>query len=209
VRRAFEGRWAPGTPFSWAYVLSAEYLSADIALRDGHRLERRSLFLFSRENVLRRLSLQMIRRRWWTILTMAVVALNTSCLFLEDPLSGRRPSLDAVYLVCACLFAAEAAISVVAYGLVLGRGAYLRRSWANVLDLALVALSLADVVAARGGGGGGGGNLTALRALRALRPLRTMSLLGGLRDATELLLHALPRCARIHSAGPSEGGGIL
>ncbi len=61
---------------------------------------------------------------------MGFIGVNTACLFFEDPLHNsreQRRTLDNLYTACNAFFLVEAAANVVAYGLVLGPGTYLRR----------------------------------------------------------------------------------
>ena len=91
--------------------------------------------------------------------------------------------LETTSLVLSYLFIGEMLIKIFALGFISHPRAYLRDSW-NVLDFALVLMSIVDMVSTSaecGGSSGGGGKATrAIRALRALRPLRAMrrALLG-------------------------------
>ncbi|KAF6257951.1 Ion transport protein-domain-containing protein [Scenedesmus sp. NREL 46B-D3] len=64
-------------------------------------------------------------------------------------------------------------LKVLAMGLVLAPGTYLRSGW-NILDGAVVAMGYVDVLMS-------GSSVTALRAVRVLRPLRTITHIKGLR----------------------------
>eukprot|EP00662_Eupelagonemidae_sp_cell21_P022541 gene22541-65203_t len=67
------------------------------------------------------------------------------------------------------LFLLEAVVKLVARGLVMHRGAYLRSAW-NVLDFGIVVSSVVSSVADVANVGAGA-NMSALRCLRVARPL--------------------------------------
>ena len=91
--------------------------------------------------------------------------------------------LETTSLFLSYLFIGEMLIKIFALGFAGHPRAYLRDPW-NVLDFALVLMSIVDMVSSSsdcGGSSGGGGKAArAIRALRALRPLRAMrrALLG-------------------------------
>ena len=173
TRLAFGARWVPGRPFSWAYILSPEYLASRVELDSGVALEQRSLLLFDLTSTFRRVCLQVSRSKGWSAFTMGFISANSICLFVEDPFytpPDQRAALDGVYAACTAVFMLETVINCVAYGVILGPGTYLRRRWSNSVDLIIVVLGVIDLLDI-----GGSANLTAVRGIRTLRPLRALS----------------------------------
>lgn len=90
-----------------------------------------------------------------------------------DPQSVEREFLTIANYVFTTVFAFEMAVKVIANGLLYGRKAYLRSGW-NIMDAALVAVSLFDlllsIIAQKSPRIFG--ILRVFRLLRSLRPLR-------------------------------------
>lgn len=82
-------------------------------------------------------------------------------------------------------YGCEATLKIIAMGLFLNKGSYLRDSW-NVMDFTIVLTSFISAFS-----GGGGGSLASLRALRILRPLRTISTIKALKDILVTLFSAI------------------
>eukprot|EP00931_Biecheleriopsis_adriatica_P029753 TRINITY_DN17609_c4_g1_i1.p1 TRINITY_DN17609_c4_g1~~TRINITY_DN17609_c4_g1_i1.p1 ORF type:complete len:1956 (-),score=450.68 TRINITY_DN17609_c4_g1_i1:314-6181(-) len=87
--------------------------------------------------------------------------------------------------VFAIIFAAEMLIKLIAFGLCFIENGYLKDGW-NILDGAVVIVSLVDMA-----GTGGGGFLKTLRILRAFRPLRIISRNQNLKVVVQTIFSSL------------------
>ena len=108
-------------------------------------------------------------------------------------------------LIVTVVFTFEMVVKVIALGFVLHPGSYLRISW-NVLDFAIVIISLISVATGPLALGtcvldatrrGALKSLRSLRALRALRPLRAIKRAPGLRLVVNSLFLALPAITQV------------
>ncbi|CAG9330463.1 SCN4A_7 [Blepharisma stoltei] len=110
---------------------------------------------------------------------------NTVVLSIEDPNASTQPEhlqiLDYIFLY---VYTIEAGLKILALGLILNKGAYLRDPW-NVLDAVIVSTAWASYYATTGV------KLNALRSLRILRPLKSISSLPGLRVLIVALLKSI------------------
>ena len=103
---------------------------------------------------------------------------------------NRDDILEIVFIVFNCIFAIEMVIKMLARGLVLHKGAYLRNGW-NIIDCfvtiyAFVKLSSPNI-----------GNLSVLRVIRLLRVLRSISVLSGIRRLTTSIIISLPTLGNV------------
>jgi hypothetical protein len=67
------------------------------------------------------------------------------CCSISRCATGPRPALDSEISTTrdsVTRWASQALLNLVAYGLILGPGTYLRRQWTNVMDLTIVGLRL-------------------------------------------------------------------
>ncbi|XP_029109875.1 voltage-dependent T-type calcium channel subunit alpha-1H-like isoform X2 [Scleropages formosus] len=132
-----------------------------------------SLYAFSPHNQFRRACQRLISHRMFDHVVLLFIFLNCITIALE------RPDIPAHS-------------TVVALGFCAGKGSYLRSSW-NVLDGALVFVSIVDVLVLLASAGGNRilGILRVLRLLRTLRPLRVISRAPGLKLVVETLITSL------------------
>jgi voltage-dependent calcium channel L type alpha-1D len=91
-------------------------------------------------------------------------------------------------------FIVEFALKLLAFGMLLHPGSYMRNNW-NLLDGLIVITSIIELSAPSDGGNMG--SLRALRALRALRPLRLVSRFEGLQIVINTMLRAAVPCASV------------
>ena len=134
-----------------------------------------------------------------TILANAVVLCTMDPSKLEgrgcaSPASGTRGAGNAAIekseLVFTAVFTAEMLIKMLASGILLEKNAYLKDGW-NVMDFAVVVVSLVSLVP------GVGSNASALRVVRVLRPLRTVSVLPGMRTIIGTVIRAIPMIGNV------------
>ncbi|XP_072560812.1 voltage-dependent T-type calcium channel subunit alpha-1H isoform X3 [Paramormyrops kingsleyae] len=155
-----------------------------------------SLYIFSPQNRFRGACQRLISHRMFDHVVLVFIFLNCITIALERPdilPRGReRLFLTISNYVFTVIFVAEMTVKVVALGLCVGCGSYLRSSW-NVLDGGLVMVSLVDLLASLASASGNRilGILRVLRLLRTLRPLRVISRAPGLKLVVETLITSL------------------
>ncbi|XP_023238098.1 uncharacterized protein LOC111636940 [Centruroides sculpturatus] len=93
--------------------------------------------------------------------------INSKCLNAKD--ANALPTVEYIFLV---IFTAECVMKIIAYGLLLHPGAYLRNTW-NFLDFVIVVIGV--ISTALQTLMKDGFDVKALRAFRVLRPLRLVS----------------------------------
>ena len=110
------------------------------------------------------------------------------------PTGALKDVLVVMDLIFTISFAAEVALKMVAFGVVLHPGSYLRNRW-NVLDVVISTGSVTSLFIASTGVNLA--SLKALRSLRALRPLRMVRRMPGLKIVIDSLFKALPPCFHV------------
>jgi hypothetical protein len=147
-------------------------------------LEASSLFLLSGSNVVRLLVLRLVKSKLFETVILLLIVTNTVFLALEDPKANDTPQYQAVgEVVFLVSFSAEMVLKMVALGVLLHPGSYLRDPW-NRLDFLIVLLMYLSFIP-------GFGNYTAFRALRVLRPLRSMNAIKGLKILVVGLMYSV------------------
>lgn len=122
------------------------------------------------------------------------LALNEPGATGEGPTGALKDALTILDAIFTWAFICEFALKLVAFGLLLHPGSYMRNNW-NLLDGFIVITSFIEL--ASSGDGGNMGSLRALRALRALRPLRLISRLEGLQIVINTMLRAFKPCSSV------------
>uniref|UniRef100_A0A6Q2Y3Z6 Voltage-dependent T-type calcium channel subunit alpha n=1 Tax=Esox lucius TaxID=8010 RepID=A0A6Q2Y3Z6_ESOLU len=144
----------------------------------------------------RRCCLRVIAHKMFDHIILLFIFLNCITIALErpdiQPYSTERVFLSVSNHIFTVIFVAEMTIKVVAQGLYVGEGVYLKSSW-NVLDGMLVFVSLLDIVVSIASASNNRilGILRVLRILRTLRPLRVISRAPGLKLVVETLITSL------------------
>lgn len=93
--------------------------------------------------------------------------------------------LESIFLV---IFTAECFLKIIAYGLLLHSGAYLRSVW-NILDFVIVVIGLLSILLSSVGTENF--DVKALRAFRVLRPLRLVSGVPSLQVVLNAIIKAM------------------
>ncbi|XP_014771226.1 sodium channel protein 1 brain [Octopus bimaculoides] len=148
-----------------------------------HRFSaKRSLFLFSPRNPLRRLAVCIATNVCFDYFLMFTICVN--CVFLAIP--NISEFVEYIFLG---IYTMEMAIKLVARGFFIDKYTYLRDPW-NCLDFTVIMISYITlilqtinhkVVS----------DITGLRTFRVLRALRTLSIIPGLKTMVNALLRAL------------------
>ncbi|XP_042240382.1 voltage-dependent T-type calcium channel subunit alpha-1G-like isoform X2 [Homarus americanus] len=155
-----------------------------------------SLYVFSPENPIRRLSLFLVSRGWFDSTVLFFIGLNCITLAMERPNippdSVERKILMIFNYVFTAVFGLEMTVKVTAEGLLYGKGAYFSSGW-NIMDGSLVIISFVDVLMSILATTSPRifGILRVFRLLRALRPLRVINRAPGLKLVVQTLLSSL------------------
>ncbi|OWZ15606.1 Voltage-gated Ion Channel, partial [Phytophthora megakarya] len=159
-----------------------------------HKLKGSSLFIFPRSCRLRKWALTIIVHPYFDSIVLALVTASSIALAIDNPLQNPNSTiaigLKRMDTVFAIIFAAEMTVKILALGLVLHEGAYLRNGW-NVLDCVIVVSSLV-MLAESSGRKHSLKSLRSLRTFRAFRPLRVISRRPGLKLVVNALIEAIP-----------------
>lgn len=160
----------------------------------------RSLYVFAAESKVRRIACYISTHRYFDTTIFALIVVSSIALAVDNPLANPDSRL-ATFLkgldkALAIIFAIEMVIKIVAMGLVLHRGAYLRNGW-NVIDGIIVISSLMMLIAESSGTGANLKSLRSLRGLRTFRPLRMISRRPGLKLVVNALFEAIPEVINV------------
>ena len=141
-----------------------------------------SLYIFSQTNSFRIFCMKLITNKWFDRFILVIILLSTARLILDTFLKGFTFVLifDIVDAVFNIIFLLEAIFKIVAMGIALDEGSYLRDNW-NKIDIIIVICSIFDfqnLFTKYIGDGNSSSSLKflkVLRLLRTLRPLRFIS----------------------------------
>ncbi|CDW82972.1 voltage-gated ion channel superfamily [Stylonychia lemnae] len=146
----------------------------DRKLKTQLTLEGRSLYLLSKNNVIRNLISRLVRHSQFDNITSLLIVASTILLALDQPLSDPDSNFNQNLMIFdgtfTSLFMLECILKIVAFGLILnGKNSYLQSPW-NILDLIITLLSFVSMIQL---------NelkiVKSLRVFRILRPLRMIS----------------------------------
>ena len=133
-----------------------------------------SFFVLDGVNPLRLFLYNLVHHKAFECFILLVIVANCVLLAMDDPTTKEEPVYQRIVdIIFTSIFAVEMLLKMLAHGLILHRGAYLRDRW-NVFDFIVVVLSFINFLP-------GVGNYTQLRAMRLLRPLRSANIIPGLR----------------------------
>ncbi|KAG1680114.1 hypothetical protein FOA52_000227 [Chlamydomonas sp. UWO 241] len=157
------------------------------------RLTERSLGLLPKANWLRRPCIDVVLHKYFDWAVLVVIFANCVCLALDSDSPGFATTglARGLYIANLCFlitFSLEAAIKIVALGVVIDELTYLRDPW-NVMDMLILLLGWIELL--------GYGNFMALRVVRALRVLRTISKVPKLKALVVTIIRSLPMLANV------------
>lgn len=156
--------------------------------------DKRSLFIFSYKNKLRKLLVWLIEQPWFDICILIIILLNSLCLAFYD-YSDRDDSkfsnklLSIFGRIFTVIFLIEAMVKILAMGFVIHKNAYLRDPW-NVLDFIVAIIGIVDLLP-------NVPNLKALRTLRVFRPLKSINAVPSMRRLVSTLIISLPELGSV------------
>ena len=141
-----------------------------------------SLYLFSQINQLRVVCMKIATNKVFDFFILAMIMLSTIRLILNTFIEGYISIFvfDMADLIFNIVFLFEMIIKIIALGMIIDEGSYLRDNW-NKIDLAISLVSLIDIQSIidkyinNNGSTSSNSFLQILRLLRTLRPLRFIS----------------------------------
>ena len=141
-----------------------------------------SLYLFSQTNKFRIFCMKLITNKWFDRFILLIILLSTARLIVDTFLRGFTFVLifDIVDAIFNIIFLLEAVFKIIAMGIAVDEGSYLRDNW-NKIDIIIVVCSIFDfqnLFTKYIGDGSSSSSLKflkVLRLLRTLRPLRFIS----------------------------------
>ncbi|XP_072181814.1 voltage-dependent L-type calcium channel subunit alpha-1D-like [Diadema setosum] len=154
-----------------------------------------SLFIFSTTNRFRCLCHRIVNHPYFTNVVLVLILVSSAMLAAEDPLDKaktRNNILNWFDYGFTTIFTIEILLKVVAYGLVLHKGAFCRNSF-NLLDLLVVTVAYISIIFR-------GQKISAvkiLRVLRVLRPLRAINRAKGLKHVVQCVFVAIKTIGNI------------
>jgi hypothetical protein len=151
--------------------------------------------LWAKIGPFRKLCLQVVENSKFDVAMTVIIVASSISLAIDNPLLDPQTNLVKILQVCDVLFTSmfvgELIIKVLAQGLFLEKGAYLRDGW-NLLDFVVVLVSILSLASV-----GPGNSLKPLRTLRVLRPLRMVKRLPELKVVVDALLLSFPSVADV------------
>ena len=159
-----------------------------------------SLFLFSPRSRVRVVLNKVVSHTAFEVVILLCILASSVVLALDkyglQPGSPTKVAIDRADLAFVVIFAVEAGMKIVVWGLLLDKGAYLRQGW-NILDGIIVVAGILSQALQSSSNVRDRTILNAVRTLRALRPLRMAMRLPGMKVVLLSLTSALPGCANV------------
>ncbi|XP_046731246.1 calcium channel, voltage-dependent, L type, alpha 1D subunit, a isoform X1 [Silurus meridionalis] len=172
----------------------------------------RALFCLKLNNPIRQACISIVEWKPFDIFILIAIFANCMALavyipFPEDDSNSTNHDLETVEYAFLIIFTIETFLKIIAYGLAMHPGAYVRNGW-NMLDFVIVVIGLFSVTLemltkeggekatgspppASHGGKPGGFDVKALRAFRVLRPLRLVSGVPSLQVVLNSIIKAM------------------
>merc|ERR1719376_112808 len=169
--------------------------------------ESSSFFVFSFTNRFRKVCYNITNNKYFNNCVFVCIMLSSLALALEQPLmqqSTLNKVLDKIDYVFTTIFTMEIILKMIAFGVFIHKGAYLRNFF-NVLDLLVVCVSIASISLAFVERSFNvdtprdtkKGTLSALKILRVLRALRAINRAKGLKHVVQCVFVALKTIGNI------------
>lgn len=152
----------------------------------------RVLFCLSLKNPIRKLCIDIVEWKPFEYLILLTIFANCIALAVFTPYPNNDSNqtnsyLEKIEIIFLVIFTAESAMKIVAYGLFMHQGAYVRNGW-NMLDFSIVVIGLISTILQNFLRGF---DVKALRAFRVLRPLRLVSGVPSLQVVLNSILRAM------------------
>jgi len=154
-----------------------------------------AFFIFSSTNKFRYLCYKLAVNKIFVNFILVLIILSSIALCLEDPLDKdklRNEILDYFDIFFTVMFTIEVTVKMIGFGVLLHKGSFCR-SFFNLLDLIIVAVSWAAIMAK----GSAISVVRILRVLRVLRPLRAINRAKGLKHVVQCVFLAIKSIGNI------------
>mmetsp|Transcript_55141 Transcript_55141/g.124132 ORF Transcript_55141/g.124132 Transcript_55141/m.124132 type:complete len:1891 (+) Transcript_55141:150-5822(+) len=174
---------------------------ARISVRGKERnVCRRSLFVLTLENPVRRAILSFVEWKWTDRFILGCIVVNSLLLGIYQ--FRAQKGIDDHYalnefidgpadLVLWAIFLTESVLKIIAWGLILNKKSYLRDPW-NVLDFIVVCSGVVERIAP-----GGVSSLNVLRLFRLLRPLRSLNAVPQMKVLVNTVLSSILKLGNV------------
>jgi len=154
---------------------------------------KRSVFLFSLKNPIRKLFIQITEAKWFEMFILLAILGTCISLAVYTPLpngdtNDSNEFLEEIEVIFTVIFTTECLMRIIALGFIMHPSAYLRTSW-NILDFTIVMIGVVSSILASLQIEGF--DVKALRAFRVLRPLRLISGVPSLQIVMNAILMAI------------------
>ncbi|XP_042908439.2 muscle calcium channel subunit alpha-1 [Parasteatoda tepidariorum] len=176
-----------GKPLSSAWQAALSATAMDKEKQERRRVQRkppkvverpeRALFFFTLKNPIRKFCINVVEWKPFEALILLTIFANCIALAVFTPFpygdsNSANAFLEKIEYIFLVIFTAECVMKIIAYGLVLHSGAYLRNTW-NLLDFIIVVIGV--ISTAFSNLMKDGFDVKALQEFRVLRPLRLVS----------------------------------
>ncbi|KAL5273022.1 hypothetical protein ACFFRR_000036 [Megaselia abdita] len=154
-----------------------------------------ALFMFSSKNRFRVFCHWISNNSYFTNFMLFCIMFSSGMLAAEDPLDSKSDTnliLMKFDYFFTTVFTIELLLKVIAYGLVLHPGAFMRSAF-NMLDIVVVCVSLVSVFSSSNAIA----TVKILRVLRVLRPLRAINRAKGLKHVVQCVIVAVKTIGNI------------
>ena len=150
-----------------------------------------ALFILKEDHCLR-VFLKSIVESWvFEVVVVGLILASTVCLAVENPIAAPNETLpevlETIGLVLTSAFVLEILLRVLVYGFALHSDSYLRRDAWNLMEFAIVASSVVDLIITLSTRNEKKTNLGVMRIFRMLRPLRFINKSPGLKAVVDSL----------------------
>ena len=166
-------------------------VSQDITQFDA---KHHSLCILSATTPIRKFCIHLIQNPWFDKAILLLICISSIFLALDEPSLSENSMLKQFLVVAdiviTILFCIEMIVKIIAMGLIVHDGSYLRSGW-NVLDGSIVIISVFNLFF------DGLSFVKGFRALRALRPLRMVSRFKNMKVVVNAIFATIPALSNV------------
>ena len=154
-----------------------------------------SLFIFSPNNKLRHLCINILNHWLFNYILISLIIGNLVIISLNhpwlDPSSKRKKIIDSLNYIFNIIFIIEAIIKIISKGFLLDKNAYLR-SVINIIDFICIIIGIIDMIWSKNIG-----YLRTFRAIRTVKPIRIITHSENLYIMTKTLIASISSLANL------------
>ncbi|XP_049817851.1 muscle calcium channel subunit alpha-1 isoform X2 [Aethina tumida] len=154
-----------------------------------------AFFIFSYKNRFRVFCHWLCNHSAFGNVILVCIMVSSALLAVEDPINSESETNKVLQIfdyVFTAVFSIELLLKTISYGCILHDGAFLRSAF-NVLDLAVVCVSIVSIFSSKGAMS----VVKILRVLRVLRPLRAINRAKGLKHVVQCVIVAVKTIGNI------------